>query len=260
MHHHAVTLLGALVLVGPQPVSAPVLCRYQLEYSGGLNRIQVAHHDVTQETIPIKVHGLITIQLTDTVGGRTLDLLLESVQLIPLEGQPTMDLETGEGSRWRGLLRPDGRLVSVTAPRLTAILRPLDRYVRFFFRQRVGAAPGSAWVDTTVWLTNQGKETGSDRVVTNYSAPARERQGGAEVLGVTASWTGSRRASVPAGPEMMSIEGTSSGQSQHYYSATDACPLGGWRAGSSTQTNTAAAFGAPLVMSNHDSMAVTRLP
>lgn len=255
-----VLLLAAIALGASRPAASPVTCRYRVSYRGEVTRIQVAHHNVSRETIPVTGAGVVTLRLADTAGGRALELVVDSMTVTRSDGTALPDAGDPRAARWHGLLTADGRLTTVNSPPPNPMTRPLDRYLRFFFPPAARGSAGSGWVDTTTWATNQHGETGSDRMITAYGPVRRERREGKEVRVLGATWNGARTGTAPAGPEQMTISATSTGRSEYAYVDGDACPLAGWRAGSTTSTRMAPAFNAPLTTTSADSMAVTRIP
>ena len=261
MHWFAATGSVLMAIGVPGASQRPSICRYRVDYRGALNRIEVTHRKVTHTAIPVTAVGWITVRVTDTTDGRTMDLQVDSLTMSGADGRPSPDGGGGDGSRWHGVLTAEGRVVSLRSPELTPSVRPLDRYVRFFFPPTaVSRGARVERVDTTAWTSRRGRENTAERFVTRYAAPQRARRSGSELLVVGATWSGSRSGSVPAGPEEMSVEGTSAGRAEYYYSDADVCPAGAWRAGTSTQTSMAPAFDAPLTIENSESLTVTRLP
>ncbi|HKU63280.1 MAG TPA: hypothetical protein VJQ44_18915 [Gemmatimonadales bacterium] len=254
-------VFAAVAVVPATTGRAPVTCRYRVEYRGSVVRIQVAHHSVSHETIPIHSAGVLTVQLTDSVPVRRLELVLDSLLVTRADGSPLPDAAGGAGSRWQGRVEPDGDVVGLTSPGLVPGVRPLDRFARFLFApwKRADGSAG-ARVDTTAWVTNQNGETGSERVISTYAPPRVERSGGREHRVLTAAWTGSRSGTVPAGPERMTVSAAAAGRTEYAYVADDACPLAASWLGSTTQTRMAPAFPAPLTTTGGDSLTLTRLP
>jgi hypothetical protein len=54
----APVVLVAAALAPTPSVPAPLTCRYRMDYRGDVTRIQVMHHNLTRETIPIRSAGV----------------------------------------------------------------------------------------------------------------------------------------------------------------------------------------------------------
>ena len=257
----APAVLAAAALASPPREWAPVTCRYRMDYLGDITRIQVMHHNLTRETIPIRSTGVLTVRLTDSAAGRHLDLSLDSLAVTRADGTALPDAADGAGSRWQGEVAPDGDVVTLASPRLVPGTRALDRFTRFLFAPWASAdtARGER-IDTTAWATNQNGETGSERVISTYSSPRIERADGKERRVLAAVWSGSRSGTVPAGPQLMTITATGTGRAEYTYVPGEACPAAAWRSGTTTQTRMAPAFPAPVTTTGSDSLRLTRLP
>lgn len=252
---------AALAPARRPPTEAPVTCRYRMDYHGDITRIQVMHHDLTRETIPIRSTGVITLRLTDSATARRLDLSLDSLAVTRDDGTPVPDAEGGAGSRWQGVVTPDGDVVALSSPALLPGTRPLDRFTRFLFAHWAsGDSVRAERIDTIAWATNQNGETGSERVISKYAPPRVDRSDKGDRRVLAAVWTGDRSGTAPAGPGQMTITASGTGRAEYAYVPGEACPMTAWRAGTTTQTRMAPAFSAPVTTTGSDSLALTRLP
>ena len=53
----APVVVAAAALAPTAPARAPVTCRYRMDYRGDVTRIQVTHHNLSHETIPVCSQG-----------------------------------------------------------------------------------------------------------------------------------------------------------------------------------------------------------
>ena len=257
----APVVLAAAALAPAPSARAPVTCRYRMDYRGDITRIQVMHHNLTRETIPIRSVGVLTVRLTDSATARQLDLSLDSLSVTRDDGKPLTDVAGGAGSRWQGAVAPDGDIVALTSPALVPGTRALDRFTRFLFAPWASSDTARVErIDTTAWVTNQNGETGSERVISTYAPPRVDRSDRGERRILAAAWTGSRSGTLPAGPEQMTITASGTGRAEYAYVPGQACPATAWRAGTTTQTRMAPAFPSPVTTTGSDSLALTRLP
>ncbi len=261
MRSYPFVILVTAALAAARSPQAPQTCRYRIAYRGEANRVRVTNVGVHQEKVPFTSVALITVRLTDTVGGRSMDVHLDSLSVDPPSGTSPASGSNGKATNWHAFLTSDGRIMSVASGSISQDARPVDRLVHFLFpRVKSAARIGDSWADTTEWTTDRAGETRADQVVTNYTVArqGRDDYSGIDLLVVSAAWAGSHRASFPAGPDQVSLEGTSSGRAE-YYVAASGCELGGWRAGTRSETSMAPAFQEPLHTSNSDSASVTLL-
>lgn len=183
----------------------------------------VVGHNITQEKVPTATIGFLTLRLSDTAGGRVVDLVVDSMSITRADGRTVPDAGDGTGSRWHGIMAEDGKFTVLASPPIVPATRPLDRYVRFFFPPaRSAGRQGESWVDST-------------------------------------AWTATRNGTAPAGPERATVTATGSGHGEYTWVQGEACPAAAWRAGSTTLTRMARAFREPVTTTTNDSMAVTRI-
>jgi hypothetical protein len=261
MRPHSAVVLALAVLGAAAPPQPPVICRYRLNYRGELTRITIVGHNVTQEKIPTTTTGILTLRLADTVGGRVVDLTVDSMAVTRTDGRTVPDAGDGTGARWHGVTTEDGKFTTLAYPSSVPATRPLERFVRFLLPPVPSAAgPQGSWVDTTAWTTDHDGETGLDSVVTSYTGLRRERRDGKDVRVLAGAWTATRNGSAPAGPEPVTMTAKASGRSEYAWVAGEVCPVAAWRAGSTTLTRTARAFREPVTTTTSDSMVVVRMP
>lgn len=161
----------------------------------------------------IAVTSFLAITLSDTAGGRTIHLVIDS--MVSDSTFPNPELLAGaKGTSAHGMLQPSGEVtgLEVVEGDSSSLARAKNMLDGFFPRVRPGAKPGDTWTDTTNVTTPIPSGSLTKVAYTNYSVVGTEMMAGMKALKIQTASSFSQSGS--QGPA--SIDGTGTGTATYY--------------------------------------------
>jgi hypothetical protein len=224
----AVTL--ALPAFRPAP---PITAKYRVDQSL-TQEVDASAEGQGKQSLRFTTSAFVTVTLTDSAGGRTMRVVLDSVRGDTATPIPAAVLDSARGGEFRAFVTRAGKPSPLTPTgSSTAAAQVQGLLADFFPWVRAGLKVGDAWVDTTVNTTGAGSDTVTVRRITNYKAAATETRGGARAVRITTDHTSNVAGVQPTPQGPATIQGTGGG-SGAYYVSPDGRYLGGeWQLHSS---------------------------
>ncbi len=257
-----VLMAGALfsgAMMVPAPHMASVTTRYKVAQRI-FQEVDATALGGGKQGFVVKTTSFVQLTLTDTTGGRSLKVTVDSIRGDSLPpGAPADMLTKAAGVVVTGLVDANGKLSNVKASsdagglQLTSLAQQLLPP----FRGRLKM--GDAWTDTTE--TSNGVSSGSmtTRTVTNFKVTGAEARGSVKASRVEGAFSSSIAGTQETPGGAADIDGTGAGTSS-YLVSPDGALLSGKSASKSNLNVTLAAQGAilPLVLSQD--VEITPLP
>lgn len=252
--------LGILVL--PAPRSAPVTTKYRIETKNETT-VDLSAFGQPPQQVNFGLVSWIEVTLSDTAGGRTLHVVVDSMQYdgaTPQVTQTTAD--SAKGGVLHGFVDPSGRVKNlIQQPSTNLFLADVQGIIHSFFpKVKAGAKSGEGWSDTVEVTTTTNGANLKSKFLINYTAGGQESVSGITALKLgavsSASVTGTLE-NPQAGT--MEVEGKVTGSSTSLVAA-DGRYLGGTSNSTSDQTLKSQMMPAPIPVKVIRSVKVTVLP
>lgn len=250
-------LSGAMML--PVPHTASITARYKVA-----QRIQ-QEVDATalgggKQGFVVKTTSYVQLTLTDTVGGRSVTVLVDSIHGDSLPpGAPADMLTKAAGVTVTGFVDSKGKVSNVKSSSDAGGLQLSSLVQQLMPPIRPGLKVGDAWTDTTETSNAVASGTMTTRTVTNYKVTGTETRGTVKANKVDGAHSSSIAGTQETPGGSADIEGTGTGTSS-YLIAADGKLLAGTQNTTSNLNVTLAAQGATLPLVLSQSVDITPLP
>ena len=227
------TALAAAVLVLPGSDAAPTTTKYRIEQSLS-QEIDATAAGGAKQSIAFTTRSFITVTLADSAGGRSMRVVVDSVQGDSATPIPTAVLDSARGAQFRGFVDKSGKPLGLEPITSTSAAAQIQGLLSDFFPwTRAGLKVGDSWADTTARVNGVGTDSVTVRRVSAYKALANETRGTRKAVRIAEDFTSSVAGTQPTPSGPARIEGSGSGKGA-YYVASDGRYLGGdWQQESS---------------------------
>lgn len=174
--------------------------------------------------------GFVTVTLADTADGKTITILLDSLQPDSGSPIPAEAAKAASGITWHGLVGPNGRISGLKSDSDNIIASQMSGIMREFLPPvPAGTQAGKSWTDTTENTDNVNNGSMAVRTVTNFQSSS-ETYAGVKAVKIASASSSSVSGTQETGSGSATIEGTGTG-SGTWYIAPDGSYLGGTRNG-----------------------------
>ena len=253
-----ILMAGALfsgAMMVPAPHAASVTTRYKVSQRI-FQEVDATALGGGKQGFVVKTTSYVQLTLTDTTGGRSVKVLVDSIHGDSLPpGAPADMLTKAAGVVVTGVVDGRGKLTNVKASgdagglQLTSLAQQLVPPIKG--QPKVG----DAWTDTT----ETANGTMNTRTVTNFKVTGTEARGSVKASRIDGAFTSAIAGTQETPGGSADIDGTGTGTSS-YLVSPDGALLGGTSSSKSNLNVTLAAQGAilPLVLSQ--SVEITPLP
>lgn len=208
----------------------------------------------------VKTTSYVQLTLTDSAGGRSVKVLVDSIHGDSLPpGAPGDMLAKAAGVIVTGFVDAKGKVSNVKASseagglQLTSLVQQLLPPIRSPLKV------GDAWTDTTEVSSGVSSGTMTTRTVTNFKVTGTETRGAVKASKVDGAFSSSIAGTQETPGGSADIEGTGTGTSS-YFIAPDGKLVGGTSNTTSNLSVTLAAQGATLPLVLSQSVEITPLP
>jgi len=235
----SVVALAAGALAAPLNPTAPQTIHYKIDQSSS-QEVDATAAGGPKQTISTHLAAYVTVTLTDTTGGRTAHVVVDSVRTDTGSVIPQAMLDSMKGSAYHGLLGANGKVGAFKPMKENDANSPITGMLNGFFpRVKAGVKSGDAWTDTSE--VNNAVPNGqlTKRTVTNYKAGASEPREGAKATRIDAAFSSSLAGSQETPGGTATIEGTGTGTATQYVA-----PDGRYLGGTSSETSQLSVSGA----------------
>lgn len=165
--------------------------------------------------------NFITITLDDTVGGQTVNAVLDSIikaDTSAFTNQAALD--SARGRAWHALLTPEGKISGIKQMDSAAAGGQIGALLSNFFpRVKQGAKVGDQWVDTTENTNEQAGQTITTKTITNFSVTGQETHDGQQALKIESAFSLAQTGVLNQGGGTLSVDGTGNGTATYWVTA-----------------------------------------
>jgi len=248
---------GAMML--PAPPAGSVTARYKVAQRI-FQEVDATALGGGKQGFVVKTTSYVQLTLTDTTGGRSVKVLVDSIHGDSLPpGAPADMLTKAAGVVVTGFVGASGKLSNVKADGDAGGLQLTSLVQQLLPPLRSPLKVGDAWTDTTETANGISSGNMTTRTVTNFKVIGTEPRGGVKASRVDGAFSSSIAGTQETPGGSADIDGTGTGTSS-YFVAPDGKLVGGMSNSTSNLNVTLAAQGAilPLVLSQ--AVEITPLP
>jgi hypothetical protein len=226
--------VAAATLALPAFGLAPVTAKYRVDQSL-TQEVDASAEGQGKQTLRFTTSAFVTVTLTDSAGGRTLRVVIDSMKGDSATPIPAAVLDSARGGEFRAFVSKAGKPSPLTPTGTSPAAAQVQGLLADFFPWvRAGLKVGDGWADTTVNTTGAGSDTVTVRRVATYKAAALESRGTVRAVRVTTEHSSDVAGVQPTPQGPAKIQGKTSGGA--YYVSADGRYLGGeWQLHSALQ-------------------------
>ncbi len=223
------TGLGALIFAIPGKWLAPVTAKYRLDQT--LTQvIDGTAMGKGKQSLSFSTSAFLTVTLTDSAGGRSMRVVVDSIQADSSAPIPPSVFDSARGAEYHGFITKAGkpsRLQPVSTNRAAIQIQGL--LVDFFPWVRAGIKVGEAWTDTSATTTGEGADSVTVQRITAYRAAARERRNARRAIRVTTDYTSNVSGTQPTENGPANVQGSGTGKGTYFVSPEGQYLGGDWQ-------------------------------
>ena len=220
----AAALAGlATAATGQRP---PVTARYRVDQTLTQD-MDASAAGKGKQTISFSTTSFLTLTLTDSTGGRSVRLVVDSMRGDSATPIPAAVFDSAKGAEFHAFLSAAGKLGDLEAVNVSpAALRVQGFLTDFFPWVKSGAKAGERWADTSSKATTDGSDSVVVKRVTAYRVVANETRNSRKSVRVASEYTSSVAGTQPTPNGPARIEGSGKGTGT-YFVTPDGQYLGG---------------------------------
>ncbi len=224
-HIFGLAVVGALVLVPPTG-GAPVTLRYRIDQTL-TQEIDATAAGKGKQSISFSTSGFLTLTLTDSTGGRTVKVVVDSMHGDSTSPVPASVFDSARGAEYRAFLNSSGKLSELEPVGPSTAAQQVQGFLTDFFPWvKAGAKVGEIWADTTSRTTVAGKDTVLVRRIVTYQVAAKDKRDNQKAVRITTGYASTVAGSQPTPNGPAKVEGTGKGTGT-YFVTPDGRYLGG---------------------------------
>lgn len=221
-----IVALSCVVTGARRPAGAPVTARYRVDQSLKQD-IDATSAGKGKQSIAFNTSTFLTLTLTDTAGGRSVRVVVDSMRGDSAAPVPPAVFDSAKGAEYHAFLSAAGKLSELEAVHASdAALRVQGFLNDFFPWVKAGARKGEQWADTSAKTTTDGKDSVVVRRVTAYRVEGNEKRDSRKAMRITSEYqsTVAGTQPTPNGPARLAGSGKGTGT---YFVSPDGLYLGG---------------------------------
>ena len=207
----------------------------------------------------VAMSSFLTVSLADTVGGRSVRVVVDSMTIDPGTPIPPSMADSVRGMAWTGLLGPDGTISNLKGANGALNEQFTSMLNTFFPRTKGELSAGSRWVDTVKVDNADSASSTTAQTITRWSVAGKEQHAGVEATRLDAAFDLTMTASGQTPQGSMDMEGTGTGRGT-YFLAADGNYLGGTTQLENDMTISLAAAPMPIPVTAKTTTTVSTLP
>jgi hypothetical protein len=238
---------------------APVTARYRVDQTLTQD-MDASAAGKGKQTISFSTASFLTLTLTDSVGGRSVRLVVDSMRGDSASPIPAAVFDSAKGAEFHAFLNATGKLSDLEAISGTpAALRVQGFLTDFFPWVKPGVKTGEQWADTTAKATTDGTDSVVVKRITAYRVVGNETREKRKTVRISSEYNSSVAGTQPTPNGPARIEGSGKGTGV-YFVTPEGLYLGGdWQLRSSL-TISGAFANEPLPITITQVTKVTPLP
>jgi hypothetical protein len=217
--------LAGLVTAATAP-GAPVTARYRVDQTLTQN-MDASAAGKGKQTISFSTVSFLTLTFTDSTGGRSVRVVIDSMRGDSTSPIPTEVFDSAKGAEFHAFLSAAGKLGELEAVSASpAAIRVQGFLTDFFPWVKSGAKAGERWADTSSKATTDGTDSVVVKRVTAYRVVGNESRDSRKTLRIASEYTSTVAGTQPTPNGPARIEGSGSGTGT-YFVSPDGQYLGG---------------------------------
>jgi hypothetical protein len=254
----ACAALAALLGAAPT-ATAPVTARYRVDQTLTQN-VDATGAGKGKQSVSFSTSSFLSLTLTDSVGGRTVRVVVDSMRGDSTSPVPTSVFDSARGAEFRAFLSSAGKLSELEVVSVSPAAYRIQGFLTDFFPWvKAGVKPGQLWADTTAKTTTNGTDSVVVRRVMTYHVVARETRAGRKAVRIASEYASTVAGTQPTDNGPARIEGTGKGTGIYFVSPDGGYLGGDWQLQSSL-TVSGAFSSEPLPITITQTTKVTALP
>jgi len=213
-----------------------------------------------KQTISFSTSSFLTLTLTDSVGGRSVRLVVDSMRGDSASPIPPEVFDSARGAEFHAFLNATGKLSDLEAVSGTpAALRVQGFLTDFFPWVKPGVKTGEQWADTTAKATTDGTDSVVVKRITAYRVVGNETREKRKAVRISSEYNSSVAGTQPTPNGPARIEGSGKGTGVYFVSPEGLYLGGDWQLRSAL-TISGAFANEPLPITITQVTKVTALP
>ena len=221
----ACTRLAALAAAAPASL-APVTARYRVDQTLTQD-IDASAAGQGKQSISFSTSSFVTLTFTDSGGGRTVRLVVDSMIGDSAAPIPAAVFDSAKGAEYHAFLSAAGKLSELEAVNASPAAYRVQGFLSDFFPWvKAGVKNGEQWADTSSKTTTDGTDSVLVSRVTSYRVVGRETHEARKAVRITSAYQSTVAGTQPTPSGPARIEGTGKG-SGTYFVSPDGLYLGG---------------------------------
>lgn len=205
---------------------APVTARYRVDQTLTQD-MDASAAGKGKQSISFSTTSFLTLTLTDSAGGRSVRLVVDSMGGDSAAPIPPAVFDSAKGAEFHAFLNPAGKLSDLEAINVSpSALRVQGFLTDFFPWVKSGAKKGEEWADTSSKATTDGTDSVVVKRVTAYRVIGNEKRDSRKALRVASEYTSMVAGTQPTPNGPARIEGSGKGTGT-YFVTPDGQYLGG---------------------------------
>ena len=254
----ACTALAAFAAGGPAR-RAPVTAKYRVDQTLTQD-IDATAAGKGKQTIGFTTSSFLTLTLTDSVGGKTVRIVVDSMHGDSATPVPAAVFDSARGAEFHAFLSAAGKLSDFESVNVSDAAARVQGFISDFFPWvKAGVKPGEQWADTSSKTTTDGTDSVVVKRVTSYRVIANETRDRRKAVRIASDYTSNVVGTQPTPNGPAKIRGSGKGAGT-YFVSPDGLYLGGdWQLRSAL-TISGAFANQPLPITITQTTKVTALP
>ncbi len=208
---------------------APLITRYRVDQTLS-QEMDASAAGKGKQSIAFTTASFLTLTLTDSAGGRSVRLVVDSMSGDSAAPIPTAVFDSAKGAEFHAFLSADGKLGELEAVNVSpAALRVQGFLTDFFPWVKPGVKAGEMWADTSSKATTDGTDSVVVKRVTAYRVVGKETHDSRKALRVASEYTSTVAGTQPTPNGPARIEGSGKGTGNYFVSPEGQYLGGAWQ-------------------------------
>jgi hypothetical protein len=220
--------VAAIALATPTRHAAPATVRYRIDQTL-TQTIDATVAGQGKQSISFSTSSFLTLTLTDTTGGRSVRVVVDSMRGDSTAPVPAEVFDSARGAEYHAFLSAAGKLSELEAVTTTQAAYRVQGFLSDFFPWvKAGMKTGEQWSDTTAQATGAGADSVRVRRITSYRVVGPEPKVRRKTVRITSEYksTVAGTQTTPNGPAR--IEGSGKGTGTYFVSPDGQYVGGDW--------------------------------
>lgn len=208
---------------------APLTSRYRVDQTL-TQEIDASAAGKGKQSISFSTSSFLTVTLSDTAGGRTVRIVVDSMRGDSASPIPATVFDSARGAEYHAFLNAAGKLSDLEAVNVSPAAARVQGFLTDFFPWvKAGAKAGEQWADTNTKATTDGADSVVIRRVTSYRVVGTETRAARKALRIASEYASTVAGTQPTERGPARVEGSGKGTGTYYVSPDGAYLGGDWQ-------------------------------